>query len=55
MPEMKLAKISCMPKPRPTERAATSHCSLSQLTPRVDRVVTKPMPAMAYDSSVVVA
>ncbi|MNR04340.1 hypothetical protein D3C85_1202880 [compost metagenome] len=42
-PEMKLAKISCRPKPRPTESAATSHCNLSQLTPRVDRVTTKPM------------
>ncbi|MCY1413622.1 hypothetical protein D9M71_290550 [compost metagenome] len=46
-PEMKLAKIACMPKPIPTESAATSHCSLSQLTPRVDSALTKPMPAMA--------
>ena len=29
----KLAKISCRPKPRPPRSAATSHCSLSQLTP----------------------
>ncbi|MOA66901.1 hypothetical protein D3C78_1938260 [compost metagenome] len=55
MPEMKLAKISCMPKPRPTDSAATSHCSLSQLTPRVDRVLTMPIPTMVYDNSVVVA
>ncbi|MCY1442175.1 hypothetical protein D9M71_585270 [compost metagenome] len=55
MPEMKLAKISCMPKPSPTDSAATSHCSLSQLTPRVDRVLTMPMPTMVYDNSVVVA
>ena len=27
--------------------AATSHCSLSQLTPRVDRALTMPMPLMA--------
>ncbi|MCY1369886.1 hypothetical protein D3C76_1177230 [compost metagenome] len=46
MPEMKLAKISCMPKPRPTDSAATSHCNLSQLTPRVDSVETKPTPAI---------
>ena len=46
-PEAKLEKIACRPKPRPTESAATSHCSLSQLTPRVDRALTMPMPLMA--------
>ena len=37
---------SAPPKSR-TESAATSHCSLSQLTPRVDRVVTMPMATRA--------
>ncbi len=43
-PETKLAKISCSPKPSPTDSAATSHCSLSQLTPSVDSIETIPVP-----------
>lgn len=29
-PETKLPKISCRPKPKPTDSAAASHCSLSR-------------------------
>ena len=43
IPETKLAKISCKPKPKPTERAATNHCNLSQLMPKAPaaRIIPK--------------
>ena len=42
MPEIKLAKISCRPKPRPTPSAATSHCSLLHDSPSAPRVIMMP-------------
>ena len=35
-PDIKLANISCRPKPRPTDNAATSHCTLSHPMPRLE-------------------
>ena len=42
MPEMKFAKISWSPKPRPTERAATSHWSFSHSMPSALRHMKVP-------------
>ena len=33
IPETKLPKISCKPKPKPTDKAATNHCKFSHLIP----------------------
>ena len=46
-PEMKLATISCRPKPRPTPSAATIHCSLDQSAPMPLKATSKPMAKIA--------
>ena len=46
MPETKLPKISCKPKPRPTDNAAASHCSLSHDTPSDPNTVIAPTAMM---------
>ena len=46
MPEIKLAKISCKPKPSPTPSAATSHCILLQDKPSEPRVIITPIMTM---------
>jgi hypothetical protein len=40
MPLMKLATISCSPKPMPTPRAATSHCTWGQESPKALKNMT---------------
>ena len=46
-PETKLPKISCRPNPKPTDRAAASHCSLSHETPNEPNTVIAPITIMA--------
>jgi len=55
MPLMKLATISCRPKPRPTLRAATSHWMLDHCNPRALNAMNTPMPAMVYWERAVMA
>jgi hypothetical protein len=52
-PLMKLATISCNPKPMPTPRAATSHWNWDQRTPRVLRTSPTPTATIAYRHRVV--
>ena len=47
IPETKFAKISCRPKPSPTEAAATSHCTLFQPMPIWLKASTIPAMKMA--------
>ncbi|MNP53402.1 hypothetical protein D3C76_1478760 [compost metagenome] len=54
-PEMKLAKISCKPKPRPTPRAATSHCSLDHSIPIIEKPTSPPNNRIRYLVIVVMA
>ena len=42
IPETKFAKISCIPKPRPTERAANNHCNFDQDIPSVENAHAPP-------------
>jgi len=41
-PDTKLAKISCKPKPRPTEMAAARNCTWFQLMPIRPKLNTMP-------------
>ena len=41
-PEMKFAKISCRPNPRPTVNPAASHCTLDQVIPSIEKPATRP-------------
>ncbi len=43
-PLMKLATISCRPKPIPTLNAATSHWISDQLPPTEEKMTIRPMP-----------
>ncbi|MNF85647.1 hypothetical protein D3C84_680520 [compost metagenome] len=52
-PETKFAKISCRPKPRPTESAATSHWVLDQSMPSMEKPVRAPMRITRYLLTVV--
>ena len=45
-PEMKLAKISCRPKPNPTPMPATSHWTFDQPRPRVPKQTSTPTTVM---------
>ena len=54
-PEIKLAKISCKPKPRPTPRAATSHCSLDHSIPIIEKPTRPPISISRYLVMVVMA
>ena len=46
-PETKFAKISCSPKPSPTDTAATSHCTLFQPTPSAANTDVSPTTKIA--------
>ena len=43
IPDTKFAKISCIPKPRPTESAANNHCNFDQDIPKVANAQAPPM------------
>src|SRR5574344_1501171 len=49
MPDTKLAKISCKPKPKPTDNAATSHCRFSHLRHIEPAVKIVPRAIMIYE------
>ena len=51
MPLIKLATISCNPKPMPTPSAATSHCTLPHSQPIVARNIETPIAMTRYCSS----
>ena len=46
-PDTKFAKISWRPKPRPTVRAARSHCTEDQPTPIALKATTMPVATIA--------
>ena len=54
-PEIKLAKISWRPKPSPTPRAATSHCSLAHSIPIIEKPIRPPISISRYLVMVVMA
>ena len=54
-PDTKLAKISCMPKPRPNVSAATSHCSLDHSIPIIEKPTIPPKSNIRYLVMVVIA
>ncbi|MNI64971.1 hypothetical protein D3C73_1204480 [compost metagenome] len=54
-PDIKLAKISCKPKPKPTPRAATSHCSFDHSIPIIEKPTRPPISISRYLVIVVMA
>ncbi|CNU06409.1 Uncharacterised protein [Salmonella enterica subsp. enterica serovar Bovismorbificans] len=54
-PEIKLAKISCRPKPSPTPSAATSHCSFDHSMPIIEKPTSPPISINRYLVMVVMA
>ena len=54
-PEIKLAKISCRPNPRPTPSAATSHCSFDHSMPIIEKPTSPPTSISRYLVMVVMA
>jgi hypothetical protein len=54
-PEIKLAKISCKPKPSPTPSAATSHCSFDHSIPIIEKPTSPPNSRIRYLVMVVMA
>ncbi|SVK47086.1 Uncharacterised protein [Acinetobacter baumannii] len=54
-PEMKLEKISCMPKPNPRLSAVTTHCSFDHSMPIQAKLSTAPNSSSRYLVMVVMA
>ena len=51
-PDTKLAKISCKPKPKPTDKAATNHCRFSHLIPSAPAAKIIPKAVMIYEETI---
>ncbi|MNP80012.1 hypothetical protein D3C76_1779760 [compost metagenome] len=54
-PEIKLEKISCIPKPKPTLSAVTTHCSFDHSIPIQEKLRIAPNSSNRYLVMVVMA